>query len=348
MSGTEISNASQYGKIYYARHMVPGLCGYEDETVLVNADTMKRMAPTFDGKPIYVLHDNRTEEERVRTLQETAHGYVTETFYNELDGWLWSKMVLVNDDALAAIGEGWAVSNAYVPLEFGEGGLHNNLPFDRQIVNAKFTHLALVPNPRYEAACVMTPDEFKIYQERNREQLNELRNSKTEKKGYIMKLFKTKKEEVSTVDADTLVEMTNAKGETVEMTVQEMVNAVEAHQKAEAEKQKGKAKIKVGEKDMTIEELVNAVEAINAKKNSDDEKEEKEEKDNESDEDDEMDNESDKDDTEKDEKDNSLGGVDHFKELSNANKKAGVGKKPRIENNATKLQRGQSRYGTTH
>ena len=349
---SEKTNASQYGKIYYFRHMVPGLCGYDDETVLITADTMKRIAPSFEGKPIYVHHDTRTEAERVDTLQETSHGYITETFYNELDGWLWSKGIIVDDEGFQAIAEGWAVSNAYVPLEYGEGGLCNNIPYDRQIIDAKFTHLALVPNPRYEAACVMTPDEFKVYQDRNREQLNELRNSKTEKKGSIMKLFKSKKEEVSAVDADTLVEFTNSKGETVTASVQEMVNAVEASQKAEQEQKKASATVKVGGKDVSVEELVNSYQKLNAKKNSDDEGkkgDDDEEKDNESD-----DEEKDNSDEEDDEKDNAEdeddkeaknSKADHFKEISNAGRKASAAKPRRMESTQSKLQRGKSKYG---
>lgn len=350
---SEKANASQYGKIYYARHMIPGLCGYDDETVLINASTMKRMAPSFEGKPIYAYaHDSRSEAERVATLQETSHGYVTETFYNELDGWLWSKCLIVDDEGLAAIADGCSVSNAYIPLEYGEGGLNNNIPYDREIVDAKFTHLALVDNPRYEQACIMTPDEFKIYQDRNREQLNELRNSKTEKKGNIMlKMFKTKKEEVSSVDADTLIEVTNSKGETKEVSVQEMVNALEAAEKKKADEKKNSQTVKVGGKDITIEELVSSYEKLNAKKNSDD-ADADDEKDNESDED-EKDNESDEDekdnegeDDDKGEAKNSKGRkADHFDELSNARNKSRAGSPTRLETTQSKIARGKAKYG---
>lgn len=340
MDNQEKENAKRYGKVFYCRHMIPGLCGYEDETVLISADAMKRMAASFEGKPLYVLHDKRTEAERVATLQETSQGYVTETFYNELDGWLWSKFIAVSDDAFTAIGEGWKVSNAYVPLEYGGGGVHNNIPYDREILNADMTHLALVPDPRYEAACVMTPDEFKMYQEKNREQLNEMRNSKTEKEGFIMKFFKTKKEAVTEIDSDTMVEIKNAKGEVVEMSVAEMVNAVEAKQKKDAEESQNSAKIKVGKTEMTIQELVNAYEKTCATDDKD------AEKDNESDEDEdkEKENEGEKDDESKNSKSDNE--PDHFKELSNAGQKSGEGKPYRIENNNQKVNRGVTRYGS--
>jgi hypothetical protein len=144
--------------------------------------------------------------------------------------------------------------------------------------------------------------------------------------------------------------MKNSKGEMVEVSVQEMVNAIEAQQKAEAEEKKNSAKIKVGGKEVSIQELVASYEKLNAKKNSEDEKDEKE---NGDDEDEEKDNESDEDDA--DEKDNEADDEkeaknskdDHFKELSNAGRKSSGGRNlPKVENTHSKVQRGLDRYGS--
>ncbi|MGB2578128.1 hypothetical protein AAIR98_000046, partial [Elusimicrobium simillimum] len=45
-----------------------------------------------------------------------------------------------------------------------------------------YTHLALVANPRYEEAEIMTPEDFKAYKEAKRAQLNQLQNSKDDAK----------------------------------------------------------------------------------------------------------------------------------------------------------------------
>lgn len=345
----ELANASQYPKFYYARHMVPGLCGYEDETVLIDVDTMKRAAPTFNGRPVYVLHDERPIAERIKNIDD-ADGYVTETFYNELDGWLWSKIMMKTDHGNQHIGKGWHCSNAYIPIRSAAGGEKNNVPYDREYTEIEFTHLAIVDNPRYEQACVMTPDAFKIYQESNREQLNELKNSKTTKEGTVM-FFKRTKEAVSEIDADTLVEIKNDKGEVIEIPVSEMVNAVQAaraaDEKAKKEKSNASAKIKVGDTEMTVEELVNSFQKLNAKKgkkNSDDA--DADEKDNGEDEDAEMENQSDEEkDNEDDEDEAKNAKSNHFKELSNANKKVHVQRAPRIDTTQNKMQRGLSKYG---
>lgn len=266
----ERKNASAFPKFYYAKHMINGLCGYDDETVLIDRETMKRMMNSMNGKPVYnYKHDERTNEERLQDIKETACGYVADTFIDERDGWMWSKLMIIDDEAHDNIASGaYKVSNAYIPTKRGAGGTHLNIPFDSQIEDAEFTHIALVTNPRYEKADIMSEEQYADYWTK------ELTNSKPELKGTIMKFFKTEKKEVTAVDADTSIELTNSKGETVEVTVAEMINAVEA-----ANAKKNAPKIKVGDKEMTVEELVNSYQSLNAKKNSDESK--KDEKDNE-------------------------------------------------------------------
>lgn len=331
----EKKNAISYPSIFYAKHMETGLCGYENETILIDGDNLKNMIPTFVGKPVYVHH----QEVDLDNLKEQAHGYIVESFYNEIDGWLWVKMLLVDDIAKQAVANGWSVSNAYIPTEWGAGGTHHNVPYDRKIVNGEFTHLAIVPNPRYEEAKILSPDEFKTYQSLKKERLEELHNSlstKEQKGNTMFKFFKNVKQEVSSVDSDTLVEIKNAKGEASEVKISEMVDALlnakknesdaKEKDKAEEGKEEGEkvnmgATIRVGNEDMTIGDLVNAYNnMLNAKKNADEEAEKKE----------------------KEEKENSKS-VNHFEELKNANSNF----KPEvttIELSMDKLARGKQRY----
>ena len=140
----DITNAKQFPKCFYAKHMETGLAGYETETILIDTDNLKTMIPTFVGKPVYVRH----QEVDLDTMKDKACGYVTDSFYNELDGWLWVKILITDDDGFLAIANGWSVSNAYVPTEWGAGGTHHNCPYDRKIIGGEFTHLAIVPDPR--------------------------------------------------------------------------------------------------------------------------------------------------------------------------------------------------------
>lgn len=273
------SNAKQEPRIFYAKHIAPGVCGYEDETVFLGEDALRKMDKTFAGKPIYVNH----QKVNLDNLQEEADGYVIESFYLPEDGAHWTKNIVVSDKGHEAIGNGWAVSNAYIPDEFGAGGEWHNVPYDREITDAHYTHLAIVENPRYEEAVIMTPEEFKTYKESKREQLSQLENSKTKKgeKRMTWKLFDRKEKTNSEEISKTMVELSN--GSTV--SIGEMINAVEEDIKAKEEK-KDKCNedilektVKVNGEDMKVSDLVEAYEK-NCKSNEDKE-EDKEKKDSE-------------------------------------------------------------------
>lgn len=313
----EKQNAKRHPETFYCRHMYAGLAGYENETILVDLDAMKKLSGTFDAKPLYVLH----QDVDLETIEQ-ADGWVADCWYNPLDGWLWAKFVAVSDAAREAIDNGWSVSNAYIPTEWGKGGTYTNIEYNRSILNGEFTHLAVVPNPRYEAAAIMGADEYKAYMAELKAQ-SELKNAKEKKPMF----FKRKKEAVTALDGDlseVMLELRNGK----EVSVAEMVEAVEnASKKNEDEKEEKlnmDMEIEVGEDKMPLKELINKYMNM-CKENSEDEDEkenasmdeEEAEKENEGDKS-EKENEADE-----DEKTNSK----YFEELKNAetaNSKGGI------------------------
>jgi hypothetical protein len=307
----EKQNAKAPAQIFYARHMQQGVARYDDEMILVTEDAIKAMMPSFNGKPVYVYHVDEID-------LENTHGYVTDTFYNELDGWVWSKILLTDEVALDAVAKGWAVSNAYIPTEYSNGGTHHNVAYDRKILNGEYTHLAIVDNPRYEDACVMSKDDYKAYCMSKKAQLEELQNSKNDeqpKENFIMNIFKRKKKE----EGDVFLEIKNDKGEAESTNISELIreelaeilNAKKNESEKEEEKMNMDAEIEVGNEKMTVKELINRY--TKSKKNEADEDEKSNEDDEkENSDDEEKENEADE---EKDEKKNS-----HFDELKNANK----------------------------
>lgn len=338
----ELNNARDFPKTYYARHMEPGLCGYEKEKILVDTDAMKNMAPSFQGKPVYVGH----QKVDVEKLQEQADGYVTECFYNELDGWLWAKMIVVSDKGNNAVAQGWSVSNAYVPSEFAAGGEHHAVDFDRKIVNAIFTHLAIVPDPRYEGAKIFTPDEYKAYCVAKKTQLDELKNSKGAKRMF-KKLFKTESKEVTNaadIDDSTMVELQNGKS----VSLKEMIEAVNAAEevknakakknekdeddKEEKEKLNADTEVDVGGQKMPLGHLMNKY--MNVQKQNAADEEEKKKK-----EDEEKKNAEDKK-KEEEEKANAK----TFEEMKNAKNKTSAF--VQVDTSLDKVARGQERYGS--
>lgn len=330
----EKKNAIDYPCLYYAKHMETGLAEYENERILIDTDNLKEMIPSFVGKPVVVLH----QDIGVENL-ETKDGTVVESFYNELDGWLWTKMLIETDEARAAIEKGWSVSNCYAPTEWGGGGTHHNVPYDRKIVNGVFKHLAIVPNPRYEEAKIYTVDGFKSYQDDKRNKLKELQNSKENTGVTMFKVFKNRKEEVSKIEADSLIELEGGQAISISEMVEVVKNAkknaaadptIEEERKAD-EKQAPKinmdSELDVDGETMSIGELMNRYK--NTKKNADEAEEKKKKK-----EDEEKENEKEKD------KENAK----HYYQLLNAHSANSSVQK--IETTTDKVRRGQNLYGT--
>lgn len=176
-----IVNSKDFHKRYFARHIKAGPVHYvekgEDKIYLVKDEALKKMNASFEGKPIYIKH---VDEINMETLKEDANGYVVKSFYNEFDGAWWVE-IIADDEAQGYIEKGWAVSNAYLPTELGSGGEYHAMKYDKEVKNGVYEHLAIVDNPRYEEAVIMTPEEFKNFNESQKAELEKLKNSKEKK-----------------------------------------------------------------------------------------------------------------------------------------------------------------------
>lgn len=356
-----VENAKEFPKTFYARHMLPGIARYEnvnpvtkkteEEHLFIDVDAMKQSAPSMVGKPIYVNH----QKVNLDTLQDDADGYVTECFYNELDGWLWAKFLAVSDEAQTAVARKWSVSNAYLPKEWDGAGSHLNVDYDKKIRKHEFTHLAIVPNPRYEDAKIFTPEEFKAYQAEKRSELDELQNSKPSEGHPMFKFFQKKDEELKNglpADADLSKIEIEVDGKRVALS--EIINAVKKNDEDEAEKKKAKdeeddkknakvawnddTEVSVGDQKMPMKDLMNKYNAM-TKKNAEDEEKKKEKENAESKKKEE--DEAEKADKEKKEKENS---ATRMKEMLNAHNKAKV---VPITTVIDKKKRGSEMFGST-
>ena len=358
----EKTNASQSQKpnFYYAKHMQPGTCRYDKEMILVDTDAMQKMIGTGPGIPVYIHHQVAVPLDEVK---EKAAGYVTESFYNELDGWAWFKVMAIDDEIRLAVSNKWSVSNAYRPVAWGEGGTKNNVPYDREITNAEFTHLAIVPNPRYEDACIMSPEEFRAYQEIKKAKLAELQNSNPSLLERKNTMFNFLRKENKTVSAN---EATHVEVDGKEMTIDEFQNAVKknAGKKNEGDAEKNLQKddkkdfkdlenenVDVQGTTMTVKDLVNKYTALtNEKKNAEDEKAKKEKEDKEAEEKKNAEEKAKKDQDDENIKkaieEEKTNGKKFFDELVNANTNANPAAVTTIDTGINMTERGQQRYGS--
>ena len=235
--------------------MKAGVANYPEnkEVIYISNDTIADMAKSFEGKPVYVHH----QEVDLENLKDQMDGVVSESFWNKYDGEWWIKFVAITDDAKQAIANGWGVSNCYDHLVRGNGGTCINVKYDSEIIGGQFQHLAIVPNPRYEDAKIYTEEEYNNYIEQKKQKLDKITNSKGENNMEKILNEADVKDLLLSKDSDMTV------GEAIEvlMNSKKVIDADAEILLANGEK-------------ISVSELINA-----CKKNEDDKEEEKEEKD---------------------------------------------------------------------
>ena len=126
------------GKIFYGMHFYPGVAEYREEgreptRIFINENTIRRMSPSFAGRPIFVEHVEEVEQD-IDELRKDADGYVIESFFNAADGKTWVKFIVTSQRGLDAIEKkGYRLSNAYVPKSYGAGGQWNGVDYEKEV-----------------------------------------------------------------------------------------------------------------------------------------------------------------------------------------------------------------------
>ena len=189
--------ATQNPKRYFGLHMSEGTAHYAKKnlTIFLSEKTIKEMNPSFEGCPVFVGH---VDEVTLDVLNK-ADGVVVKSFYNEVDGKNWVEFMVTSDRGHEAIQKGFRLSNTYSMLDSGPGGLWHGSKFDKEITRGKYDHLAIVDDPRYDESIVLTPEQFKEYCDKKREEIKKLSNEKEKVQTEIketpsmFKMFKREK-----------------------------------------------------------------------------------------------------------------------------------------------------------
>lgn len=152
VAGYRCNGISMTGKRFSAKFIIPGLVGYEQEGYgisLLKKQTIDANLESFIGKPVTIEHPKRGEV-------YNAVGKVDMAEYNASDGWYWCGGELTDESAIGLVNNGVSVSCGYTIPEKGEmvkrNSRYNNVKYDSEITNLRFTHLAIVQRPRYEEA----------------------------------------------------------------------------------------------------------------------------------------------------------------------------------------------------
>lgn len=105
------------------------------------------------GAPVIIKHQDVTDE----NADELRCGVISKAYFNDFDGWYYAEGIIWDTKAQELINnKDWSVSCSYDFLSYNdEGGVENNIKYDKEFTSLNFTHLALVNNPRYERANIV-------------------------------------------------------------------------------------------------------------------------------------------------------------------------------------------------
>jgi hypothetical protein len=149
------SKATNWPRSFSCRFIEPGLVHYADYgMVLVQKNVLDKMQNSFVGKPVVNVIHKDVEPGKFR---EEADGVVTRVWYNESDGWYWAEF-LVWDKAtvLNCMSPAYSVSCAYaVTNQDDKPGEYHSIPYQKEVIDGEYNHLAIVSNPRYEGARIV-------------------------------------------------------------------------------------------------------------------------------------------------------------------------------------------------
>lgn len=140
----------QEGRPFKSRFLQPGLVKYDFGVCLLKKETIDKFINTFLENPVIIDHMDNIDSTDVC-------GTITKVWFSADDGWFWCSGMLTSPKAIELIENGYNVSCQYRITDYAdndEDKLHNANPYDKEILDGVFEHLAIVENPRYEDAFI--------------------------------------------------------------------------------------------------------------------------------------------------------------------------------------------------
>jgi hypothetical protein len=278
--------------------MRPGLCGYNEgshkETVFLANDTLAAMAKTCYGIPVIIRH----QDVNTSNVNDVVVGRVAD-MHQEGENWT-AHFVVDTQEAVDLLSRGWGVSTTYEILKSGPGGTLNNVPYDREIQDAKYLSLAIVENPRYEMA--KNPifynsknDLPTVGDESNISNINQ-----SEGKSMLGKLWRFVKNEVSGDEVGQCLVMVNG----VKKSMSDLTTELHQLENSKETLLNDTDEVEYAGQKITVGELVKRYENAKSKKNAEEVKEVKEEKEEEKEEEKKNEEKEEKEEEKKNEKEN--------------------------------------------
>jgi hypothetical protein len=146
------------GRKGMGKHLEPGVVKYDNDdgtsiTYLLPLAAIEKMRPTAAGKPV-VGKSGGFDHVKVEQGKQ-YDGEAIDSFWDGESGWEAFNFDKMNDETARACEKGFQISCAYIPTDVDETpGKWHNVDYDAVILDAEYTHFAVVPNPRYEGATI--------------------------------------------------------------------------------------------------------------------------------------------------------------------------------------------------
>ena len=137
------------GRPFKARFLQAGLVKYNFGVCLLKKETIDKFINTFMQCPVIVGHKDNIK-------MDDVVGHIENIWFSPEDGWFWCSGH-VDEETAKKVDNGYNVSCQYRITEYtnnDDNKLHNGNPYDKEILNGIFEHLAVVKNPRYEDAYI--------------------------------------------------------------------------------------------------------------------------------------------------------------------------------------------------
>lgn len=323
------------GKVIKMPCMRSGICAYPNEKILVTKEALERLAPTMQGVPVVIEHpEEKITDQTIAQLPVV--GRVADMHYDQEQEIWYAHFVVDNAEAVELLQSGYGVSTAWIADKYAAGGTFNNVPYDKELIEGRYEHLAIVKFPRYEMAFNPVFQNSKDGQNNDKEVIinNVIQKRSVSMLGKIWKKV-TQREEVMVNSGEEYVVEIDGK----ETPLAEVVESIKTNEVDFKEKKiNGDEEIDVDDEKMTVNQLVEAYKNLkksSMKKNEEPEKEEEEEKESKKNEDEE------KEEKEEDKKTNS-----RFDELENLHENGIQQDEMQFLSLAERVQMGKDRYGS--
>lgn len=247
------------GKTIKIPCMRRGLVKYTNETILVNQDALEKLAKTSYGIPVVIEHPGiKIDSENLKELPIV--GRVADMHYNgEKDEWE-VHFVIDTQEAIDLLEKGWGVSTAWFGDDYGAGGTYNNIAYDRELLEGRYEHLAIVEHPRYEMAkgpiFYNSIDKILVPEVKKDDNINS-NSQKNGGKKMFGKIFRTIREEIKCNENEDFEVEVDGKNVPLANILDEM-KTMESKKNAEPEKKtlSGEDLIEYNGEKITVNELV--------------------------------------------------------------------------------------------